>query len=178
LTLAARGLKRNISNASVLHTHNNRAVLKNGEMNSIAGLEIRSGPHFFGDSGLTFTGNCCECHIGLHPFLRLVILQGSRFCSSIPVFGRFEHNYATGWRISRVGGPATKIRFFILRMPKRVTEVKAHRGFGRTARMRRLGQRQRETTKSGAGDGNRTQTVCEVPGSSDVSERLVETGSI
>lgn len=29
-------------------------------MNSIAGLEIRSGPHFFGDSRLTLTGNCCE----------------------------------------------------------------------------------------------------------------------
>ena len=43
-------------------------------MNSIAGLEIRSGPHFFGDSRLTLTGNCRERHIGLHPFLRLVIL--------------------------------------------------------------------------------------------------------
>src|ERR1700722_10307323 len=73
-TLNARGLKRNVSYASVLHTHNNRAVLKNREMNSIAGLEIRSGPHFFGDSRLTFTGNSCERHIGLHPFLRLVIL--------------------------------------------------------------------------------------------------------
>jgi hypothetical protein len=43
-------------------------------MNSIAGLEIRGGPHFFGDSRLTFTGNCCERHIGFHLFLRLVIL--------------------------------------------------------------------------------------------------------
>ena len=72
--LATRGLKRNVSNASVFHTHNNRAVLENREMNSIAGLEIRGGPHFFGDSRLTFTGNCCERHIGLHLFLRLVIL--------------------------------------------------------------------------------------------------------
>jgi hypothetical protein len=29
-TLAARGFKRDVSNASVLHAHNNRAVLKNG----------------------------------------------------------------------------------------------------------------------------------------------------
>jgi hypothetical protein len=44
-------------------------------MNSIAGLEIRSGPHFFGDGRLTLTGNCCERHIDLHPFLLLVILK-------------------------------------------------------------------------------------------------------
>jgi hypothetical protein len=82
------GLKRDVSDASVLHTYNNRAVLKNREMNSIAGLEVRSGPHFFGDSRLTFAGNCCGRRIGLHPFLRLVILQGSRFGSSIRVTRR------------------------------------------------------------------------------------------
>jgi hypothetical protein len=35
---------------------------------------------------------------------------------------------AAGFR--GVGGPTTKVPFFILRMPKRVTEVEAHRGFG------------------------------------------------
>jgi hypothetical protein len=61
--LAARGLKRNISNASVLHSHNDRAVLENGEMNPIARLEIRSGPHLFGDRRLTLTGYCRERHM-------------------------------------------------------------------------------------------------------------------
>jgi hypothetical protein len=32
---------------SVLHAHNDRAILEYGEMNSIAGLEVRSGPHLF-----------------------------------------------------------------------------------------------------------------------------------
>jgi hypothetical protein len=30
------------------------------------------------DCRLILTGNCCECHISLHPFLRLVILYGNR----------------------------------------------------------------------------------------------------
>jgi hypothetical protein len=33
--------------------HNDRAVFKNGEMNPIAGLEVRSGPHLFGNRRLS-----------------------------------------------------------------------------------------------------------------------------
>jgi hypothetical protein len=49
-------------------------------MDSIAGLEIRSGPHFFGDSRLTLTGNCCECHL-FSPVLTIGNIVRRALCS-------------------------------------------------------------------------------------------------
>jgi hypothetical protein len=45
--LGARRLERNISNASILHTDDDGAVLENSEVNPIARLQVRSSPHVF-----------------------------------------------------------------------------------------------------------------------------------
>jgi hypothetical protein len=61
--LATGGLERDIPNASVLNANYDCPILKHGEMNPIAGLEVRSSPYVLGDRRLALTGHCGKRHL-------------------------------------------------------------------------------------------------------------------
>src|SRR2546421_12154276 len=60
--LAARRLDCDIADAPVLDAHDDRAILEDGEVNSVARLEIRGGAHSLRNRGLALTRHRCECH--------------------------------------------------------------------------------------------------------------------
>jgi len=62
-SLATGRLESDVSDASVLDSHDNRPVLQHRKMNPIARLEIRRRAHLFGNSGLTLAGYGCCGHL-------------------------------------------------------------------------------------------------------------------
>jgi hypothetical protein len=104
---AAGGLEGDIPNASVLHPHDDRPILKHGEVNPIAGLEVRSSPYVLGDRRLALTGHCGKRHV-YSPILTI-----RNIVSNSPLLGPSEFLVNLGklpglpWTWSHGGWPTT-----------------------------------------------------------------------